>query len=552
MDSVLLMETMNVTDGKTPTFLEHPGLGNYILYGWAYKILHKLCPAKRSCLGLQNYFWEFNNYRSLMQGEDPILRLPKLYYSGRLISIAIALLASILFGLGAFWLTSTPLIGFLTTTCCMLSSGLLLQSLLIRTELSNILFVSTAFALVCFSYKTKSALLAWSSVFLSGTALGISVLTKIVSIPLLIPLIIATVLINYKPRYQSIITEATIGIFLFGISAFLYYYWQIKLRFLESGVDLFQVIIFEIWTVPAICSIAILAHFISLKWPSKITAITGSITAVLLGYLIAVPIVFWLTNIYQHYNTHWQRVVLEIAFSPLYITDEIYQSSNSAFSGNNFGKLFAHHLNTGGIDLLFSNWSWFINNSLEVTYVLLFAILGIISAKTNLIRVSIILLIASGLGMSLVMSARHAGVHYLIYQEIFLITAGSLGLGERIASLGLGERIASLKYEKFFKQFTLIGIMMIILSFAGKLQKQNTTDTYKTYNGASRNMITNVYKCLYGVQNFMLDMESIYGSNENIVRRIIEDSRLNGSDRDIDILALPMLRKHLSNANIEI
>ena len=65
-------------------------------------------------------------------------------------------------------------------------------------------------------------------------------------------------------------------------------------------------------------------------------------------------------------------------------------------------------------------------------------------------------------------------------------------------------------------------------------------------------MITWVYKSGFSIQPFTRDMKSIYGSNENIVRRIIEDKRLNGSDRDIDILALPKLREHLSSAKIDI
>jgi len=327
-----------------------------------------------------------------------------------------------------------------------------------------------------------------------------------------------------------------------------FYYWQIKLLYRETGVDLFQEIILEIWTIPAICATAILAHFISLKWPSKITAVTGSITAVLLGYLIATPITFWLTNL-DHYSPHLQRVVLQIAFSPLYIKDEIYQSSFSAFNGNNYGELFANALNTGGIDLLLSYWWWFIKDAIVHTYVLLFAILGILLAKTNRIRVSIILLIASGLGMSLVMSARHPNDHYLIFQEIFLTTAGSLGLGERIASRSF---FYFHKYKMITKQFALIWIVIIIMSFAGILQKQRTRKMYSSYNGGLRNWITIVNSCVFSVQPFTRDMKSIYGSNEKIVRRIIEDNRLNGSDRGIDILTLPMLRKHLSNAKIDI
>ena len=147
------------------------------------------------------------------------------------------------------------------------------------------------------------------------------------------------------------------------------------------------------------------------------------------------------------------------------------------------------------------------------------------------------------------MSARYVNVHYLIYQEIFLITAGSLGLGEMIASRG---SFYFHKYEIIIKQFALIGIVMIILSFAGILQKQTTRAWYSAYNMGLRNKITWVYKSGFSIQPFMRDMKSIYGSNENIVRRIIEDKRLNGSDRDIDILTLPMLRKHLSKAKIDI
>ena len=75
---------------------------------------------------------------------------------------------------------------------------------------------------------------------------------------------------------------------------------------------------------------------------------------------------------------------------------------------------------------------------------------------------------------------------------------------------------------------------------------------YSAYNGGLRNWITVVNRCVFSVQPFTRDMKSIYGNNENIVRRIIEDKRLNGSDRGIDILNLPMLRKHLSNAKIDI
>jgi hypothetical protein len=532
MDSAILIETMIIQDGKNAWFLEHPGLGNFILYGLGLKIFHLLELS------------DFSSYSSLMQldanrqprsGGDPLLNLPDLYYNGRIVSIAIAILTAIFFGLGAYFLTASPIIGFLTSTCCMLSSGLLLQSLMIRTELSSVLFGSAAFSFFCFSFRTKNSLLVFFSVFLSGTALGISVLTKMVTIPLLIPLVISVALINHKPKHQSIRTKTVIGLLICGISVFVFYYFQIRLVnhiLQDQGLSLFLEVRHGFWTVPAICVTAILTHLVSLKWPSKMTAIAGSTTGVLLGFLIAIPIAFWFTNIdFAGYDvidakeqSRHQLVVLRNAFSFRYLDSNLVTTSDS------------------GIFAVIRHWREFIMHSLTESYVLLFAILGIISAKTNKIRVSIILLIASGLGMSLVMSIRYINPQYLIYQEVFLITAGALGFGEKITSQ---------KYE-LTKHLALIGILMIILLSAGAIQKHNTKEIYSTYNLGSRNWITNVSKCIYAVWLFETHMIGIYGSNEKIVRRIIEDNRLNGSERGINILDLPRLRKHLSNAKIDI
>jgi hypothetical protein len=501
-DSVLLMETMRVNSGRTPDFIEHPGLGNYIAYGLGFKIL--------KFFGMT----EFDSYDELMAGEDPILRLPSLFHLGRDLSTAVCIFVAAFFALGIYLMFSNLVVATLAFVGVLLQAGILLQSALIRTELASMLFAAICFFFLAVYSRATSSLAAWFATLLSGVALGISALSKIVTIPLLIPMCIGFTLISwekviYPSKKRHWTATASVLISMFLVWYYKSYLGDFVLQDTKMG-----------FLVPIAGVSSVVVALLWIRLPSvKAINCAFAVSTACIGYLAAIPVAYFLTNISEVY---FQRYIVNIMFS----TDMLTRSTST-------GPIYAY--NWGRIDNIVNNFWTFVNDGLTFSGVLVLAALSLLLAATKKARITIVLLSLAGLGLSLVCGIRYYAAHYLVYQESFLAVAAAIGFGQRI-----------LLIKGSVARALVVASVCGILVFGAVKAQDRGKNLYTGFNLGLRNAIEYVNVCLYTVVEFHRDMNVKYGNRKNVVERVFFDDRLNGSLRGIDISTLRNMDKKIT------
>src|SRR5262249_50441168 len=128
-DLVLLINALRINDGLPPTYFDHPAQGVYILYAGLFRGFNKLglSPVAR--------------FSDLAAHADPISLLPGLFYSGRGLSILVALLCVSTAAASMYVYTRRLEYAALGSAFLLASPGLLFQSLVIRSELTSVLFL---------------------------------------------------------------------------------------------------------------------------------------------------------------------------------------------------------------------------------------------------------------------------------------------------------------------------------------------------------------------------------------------------------------------------
>lgn len=177
-DGSILIDVLRINSGKSPSYLDHPSHGTFIIYGNILKFLEwiRLIPVSR--------------FEQLEKSEDPLMLLPDIFYKARGISIFLCVLCALVFG-GIFFVLTRRMIFFVLGAFLLLSSGgLFLQSLIIRSELSSVLFILLAILFIAIEYKSNKVGLNYIYTFISGLFLGFAVLSKVQAIPTLLFLII--------------------------------------------------------------------------------------------------------------------------------------------------------------------------------------------------------------------------------------------------------------------------------------------------------------------------------------------------------------------------
>ena len=167
-DSVLLINALRYNDGRPPTYFDHPAEGVYILYGG---LLRALNTVGLSPIGK---FSDFEKHA------DPIVLLPGLFYAGRWLSILIALLCVATAGAALYVLTRNWEHAALGGAFLLGSSGLLLQSLFVRSELTSILFLCFTILFLTMFVRSPNRL---GTLFFAGLTFGLAYATKILIIP---------------------------------------------------------------------------------------------------------------------------------------------------------------------------------------------------------------------------------------------------------------------------------------------------------------------------------------------------------------------------------
>ena len=180
-DSVLLINSLRVNDGRPPTYFDHPSQGVYVLYGRLLQIAGKL--------GLS----PVGTFSEIERHEDPLVLMPRIVDVGRGISILVCMLCVAIAAAAIYVYTRSWEYAGLGSAFLFGSSGLLFQSLLVRSELTSVLFLCVVVLLLTlFARKPDHRRL----LFFTGMAFGLAYATKIQVLPFagIILLVVAWVL----------------------------------------------------------------------------------------------------------------------------------------------------------------------------------------------------------------------------------------------------------------------------------------------------------------------------------------------------------------------
>lgn len=146
--------------------------------------------------------------------KDPLTSFPGLYLNGRAISIFLAILCAFLGSWGVYAYLRNWEFALWCFSFFLLSPGLLFQSLMIRSELSSLIFVILSFVLIALSWRrTKNTGLY----LLAGLTFGLAYCTKIQVLPYLGPLyfLIAAFLVT---REKGVGFSWSMGLRTLGVS----------------------------------------------------------------------------------------------------------------------------------------------------------------------------------------------------------------------------------------------------------------------------------------------------------------------------------------------
>lgn len=524
-DSAILFDALLVNSGNEPTYLDHPGLGAFYLYGKMQQVF--------SYLGLS----AIADFPALAYSRDPLALLPDMFYKARAMSIIVCIVTALLFGF-AFYLLSARLAAGVLASCLFLGSGgVLFQSLVVRTELSAAFLGMMAFFFLCIYARKINRLCDGLFLALAGIALGFSVLTKIQAIPFLVlafPLVGWIASRNVEQRTSDRVLLSRLffaGIFLCCLLFWAYF------RACFGGRT----------PPPALVALLALIAATSLslaapRWLSpKVEAAAESFVLLALGILTAFPLAFVLCSVHA---APTRAKLLEMIFSlrfPDYKT-----SLSKGFVTNVVGKQLIEFL------------SYYSLRSLQLPVLVLAMIFARKKART-----AAIIVLSGGLLMCVVSSLRYYSVAYLMFSDCFfdaaiVIAAVGLGnpggrrygvLGSRTAqperresealsgdrfresqSRETGERSRGWHIERpaMIVAWCVVAAIAIAIRNCGYVRQ-----SYAAYNSGLRDRIDLVP---YGVStsvSYHTMLVSKYGSTGNVLAKLFEDPALNGTNDGI-------------------
>lgn len=489
-DSILLVDALRVNAGHEPTFVSHPALGNYILYGASLKILKMLGTIR------------FANINELFFTHDPILYLPGIYYGARHVSQALVLLTALALGISIFLLGGSFFLASIAGALVLNSYGLLLQSLIVRTELASMFFVSLAMLCLCALVRTKYFSRASILCFVAGLTIGMGILSKITVIPLLgVGLLVAAVISMQRRTLLEIDARAThskAALIIAGIMLFLSCYFFGALGFDIIGATMAPTLIIAL-------TILCLLNLVISRIRPKACVFLQFTTALMTGFLLAIPVVFYLCNLK---STAITRGVIGYVFSL------------DLFTRHSVG--YQH-----GIVYLLGYFTTFLDYSFFRSGLLLAIPFGLLIADQKG-RLGAMLLTYCGLGMSLLMSARYFGYHYVIYPDFFYSAALAVCLIYRNQNLLFFRYLAGKR--SIMAGAALAGLVILF----GIMQYAYAQTAYPEYNLGYRNQLKFV-PTGFGSPEFEKAMLDRYGCVNNVMWRVIRDDKLNGSERGIKI-----------------
>ncbi len=495
------MESLRINEGSEPSYIDHPTLGAYLLYATGFRILHSMEIVP------------FENLQQFFDADDPIVRLPQVYFAGRILTCIFAVCTAIFLGL-SLWLWSQAMWpAWIGAGFALLSYGLLLHGMIIRTEMCAMFFAFAAFAALAFS-RTRAATTRLMWTLLAGLLMGFGVMAKVMVLPLLAVCAVLVVLALWYDRCDLSDKKIPIWYQLVCIALAIFLYWYFTM-FLAKEV----IVETRLKSILTLLGILSLLSVGLVKWNTRFGRYWISLQSLTLGYLCATPLLFTFCHIERSWS---QFYIVNTVFSMMHFSSQSpLRLAHSWGNTSDFVKWF----------LMFLKFS-----ALE-SYLAWPALISLFLAKAWRNRVLIVLAIGSSVGMAFVSSARYFGDQYLLFQELLLALAIGVGL------IDVFQHRMSRLQSKI--SWTLaVWLLMAGLSLKNRAVAENY---YPHYNANLRDRLHAVGECIFRVGEFYQKMLAIYSSREAIMNRVLDDPRLNGSDQGIDILALANVQKDIES-----
>lgn len=515
-DSTLIIDTLRVNGGREPTFIEHPGLSVYFLYGQGLKLLHTM--GLNAPVDIDDLFGR----------PDPILELPGLFELFRHLSQTYLILSALAIGVGVAAASGRMWAGAFSSTLLLGSGGFLLQGLMIRTEAVSIFFVS--FAILMLALQTRVEHRLWASnalVLASGFLLELGIFSKMVILPLIGAGSLYLLWYSYE-RYRAAeivgnqIAASTVrqnlslwfvhGLILLGVGVFFFAYVG-REALAETKVHLILSGLFCFWMVEGVVGF----------WHRRLVSGVQILMNFWCGLLLAPPFIY----LYCH---------METLYGKKYVANTVFSTGMVRHPG------YADALSIGPFEVLRCVGQFIFYNT--VTNGLLLLVLLAFGISTARGRKLAALFSLCGLGMVLVMSLRWFGLHYLIYPDFFFVLAAAYGL----AFADVGHIFPALSQRR--KSVALASGALLFLVFLTLRNVMFMEVEYPHYGPAFRDRINYVAIGVSAAPEYAVRMEKRYGSQSAIMQRVISDPRLNGSPQGIQLLTKKNVREDLEKFGV--
>jgi hypothetical protein len=484
-DAYILSDTLRVNAGREPTLIEHPGLGSYLLYGAGLNVSKAVGEV------------DVQDIDELFAAGDPILYLPDLYYGMRHLSQVFTLFTAVALGSCVFVLSRSFFGATIAGSIALGSYGVLFQSLMVRTELASVVFLTIAMVCLCALIKATSA---WRTSLLclsAGLATGLAVYSKVAVMPLLSAalLFVGTISIATKTSRSASgpFEHSAPSRMIMAMVAFLGYFFFVNLDAGMSSGPLATALV-------AAAGVLCLINLIDSRTVLSAALLPGA--ALIAGFLFATPVVFYLCNVH---SPEIERALIANVFSL---------------------KLFSQYAVSYHPSLFSDAFMRFLDYSCFRSGLLLAIPVGLLFADKEG-RLGAILLTCCGLGMSLVMSARYFSQQYLVYPDLFYSAALGVCFARR------NPKNLFMRHLVGSREFIAGGAVAILILVFSVKQYEYAKKHYPRYNVGYRNQLKFVPSG-FGSTEFTNLMLEHYSLNETMWR-VIRDQRLNGSERSIRI-----------------
>jgi len=497
-DSILLIDSLRRNSDRQSSYLEQPGIGVYPLYGSMLQLFSKV--------GIT----QVKNFRDLEKMSDPLTAVAEIFYAGRSISLIVVSLLCLAVGVLAALLARKATVGVLTFMLSLSSSGILLQSLLVRTELSAMLYLSLAAIAAALSRRSTSPLLAGFWVWGSGVLCAAAILTKVLVMPA-VPFVWLLAVCgdpSWKPLpidgkhpvVRKLFAPVTLFVMMtLAMEVGPYYLWSFRwpwaCRIAGLGVALLSLASFPYW----------------MRLDSRPKTGVFKAAMYFAGLFAGVLLIM------KAGRVEMQGQDVLIWLGKMLVGDQSIQPYLAVVKQAGYvGVLTTLIVKVGGHYLL---------HTLYLPIVLLAFLLS--DRRIPLVFVGAIL---SGIAMAGVCCARYAAPNYYIFSDIAL----------SIFSAAVIERFL----RRGRTRITIVLVVMLIANVF--VQWGFTARFYPAYNDIMRDRVDYVYCGFYPSPEYSNLMLSVYGRDKaKIVTRILKDPRINGLNQGIDLKLKPNIRKYL-------